>query len=303
MSDPLPNEVVLSLFTGAGLLDRGFEQAGFCVVSAGDIKLGRDVRGFRPARHKFDGVIGGPPCQGFSRVNRTGAGLDESLELVGEYVRVVCDAAPQWFLCENVPAVPDLAPLFAARGVTDYTIQRFNLNPREFGFPQNRLRTFQFGSRDGAGLVIDRLGRAAESHALGFVSDRAVTQTVAFKRECRAVLASEGRRKDRRTFADVCALQGLPRDFALPGLSRALQYELVGNGSCPVQLARVIAGAISTRSVTRWQRVCVCECGQPVPEGHTLATAACRKRMERRRKRSDAAAVTGPGIVTGELAL
>ena len=41
-------KLVLSTFSGAGLLDRGFEQAGFCVVSAGDILWGRhDTRGVR----------------------------------------------------------------------------------------------------------------------------------------------------------------------------------------------------------------------------------------------------------------
>lgn len=43
---------VLSIFTGAGLLDRGFEAAGFCVVSAGDILWGRDVRDFAPAESR-----------------------------------------------------------------------------------------------------------------------------------------------------------------------------------------------------------------------------------------------------------
>lgn len=39
-------DLVLSLFTGSGLLDKGFQQTGFCVVSAGDILWGQDVRDF-----------------------------------------------------------------------------------------------------------------------------------------------------------------------------------------------------------------------------------------------------------------
>ena len=100
-------KVVLSLFTGAGLLDRGFERAGFCCVSAGDILWGRDVRDFTPARHIFTGIIGGSPCQDFSKARRcdpTGQGI----ELIAQYARVVTQAQPEWFLMENVPGVPDI---------------------------------------------------------------------------------------------------------------------------------------------------------------------------------------------------
>ena len=66
----MTDRVALSLFTGAGLLDRAFEFHGWCVVSAGDVLWGRDVRNFTPARHVFNGVFGGPPCQDFSGANR-----------------------------------------------------------------------------------------------------------------------------------------------------------------------------------------------------------------------------------------
>ena len=66
---------------------------------------GGDIRRFKvPAGH-FCGVIGGPPCQKFSLANRnrdTAAGM----ELVNEYLRCVRDAAPTWFLMENVAGSP-----------------------------------------------------------------------------------------------------------------------------------------------------------------------------------------------------
>lgn len=139
---------VLSLFTGLGLLDRGFEAAGFCVVSAGDALWGRDVRDFVPARHVFQGVIGGPPCQDFSKARRcppTGAGL----AMIQEFIRIIEQAAPEWFLMENVPGVPSVT-------VQGFTVQRLNLNASECGVPQNRLRCFQFGNRDGSKLVLPR---------------------------------------------------------------------------------------------------------------------------------------------------
>jgi DNA (cytosine-5)-methyltransferase 1 len=252
--------LILSLFTGAGLLDRGFEQAGFCVVSAGDVLWGRDVCDFVPARHVFEGVIGGPPCQDFSKARRcppTGA----SVAMIRQFVRIVEQSGPEWFLMENVPGVPSLYPF-----LPDWKIQRLNLNASECGVPQNRLRCFQFGSRDGVGLVIPR--------------------SVPPEKIQPCVLASEGKRP-RRSWADVCALQGLPRDFQLPGLSQALRYRLVGNG-VPVPMARVVATAIARRHATRDVAVCACDCGRPVQPGQTRATAACRKRLQRRREAATA---------------
>lgn len=295
---------LLSIYTGAGLLDRGFIKAGFYVLSAGDILTGHDVRKFWPCRHVHEGVFGGPPCQGFSGANRRGKGYFASLRGVYEFARVVIAACPDWFLCECTPTVPDLGPILARLygcadpGVEPYRVQRFNVNPREFGFPQNRLRAFQFGSRDGVGVVLDRRVTREAAGGLFNVAEK-LEIAAEFKPENRAVLASEGRKKNRRAFADVCELQGLPRNFlAQSNLSQAFKYQLVGNGSCPVQLAEVIANAIRQRHETRWQRVCVCQCGRPVPDGVTMATPACRKRMQRRR---DGAAVTQPGPVTSRL--
>ncbi|OAM87574.1 DNA cytosine methyltransferase [Termitidicoccus mucosus] len=130
------------------MLGRGFEAEGFCVVRGPDIVWGGDVREFHPPSGAFAGVIGGSPCQDFSKARRTeptGAGV----ELLREYARVVEEASPEWFLLENVPGVPDI-------DASGYTVQRFNLNAAECGGRQSRLRTFQFGSRDGTCLVIDR---------------------------------------------------------------------------------------------------------------------------------------------------
>jgi hypothetical protein len=75
------------------------------------------------------------------------------------------------------------------------------------------------------------------------------------------------------------------------------KYRAVGNG-VPLQLGRVIARAVAAWALTdRAVRVCLCNCGRPVTGRQRLATAACRKRMERRRRR-DTAAVTELGPVT-----
>ena len=54
-------QIVLSLFPNIGLLDKGFEQAGFCVVRGPDLLFGGDIYDFHAPPGKFDGVMGGRP--------------------------------------------------------------------------------------------------------------------------------------------------------------------------------------------------------------------------------------------------
>ena len=257
-------------------MGRAFESEGYCVVRGPDILWGQDVRGWQPARHVFTGIIGGSPCQDFSKARRC-APTGEGVEMLVEFTRIVIEADPAWFLLENVPGVPDLKALWNLRWPAEWKFQRFNLNARECGSAQNRLRCFQFGHKVGQPLVLQR--------AFPLAGDVAA-----------CAMATEGKRPGRRTFADFCELQGLPRDFALPGLTLSARYKAVGNG-VPVPMARVVAAAIRSRSVTDYptSRLCRCHCGRAVPSGKTLATPACRKRVQRQR---DASRVTGPGPVT-----
>lgn len=62
-------ELVLSLFPGIGLLDRAFAAAGFCIVQAADKITGGDVREFHGVPGLINGIVAGPPCQGFSVAN------------------------------------------------------------------------------------------------------------------------------------------------------------------------------------------------------------------------------------------
>jgi DNA-binding XRE family transcriptional regulator len=52
--------LILSLFPGIGLLDKAFEEEGYCVVRGPDPLWGGDVRNFHPPAGRFDGIIGGP---------------------------------------------------------------------------------------------------------------------------------------------------------------------------------------------------------------------------------------------------
>lgn len=247
--------LVLSLFPGIDLLGRAFEAEGFCVVRGPDLLWGGDVRAFHPPGLRFDGVIAGSPCQDFSRLRRsppTGYGV----EMLNEFARVVTEARPVWWLLENVPTVPDVA-------VPGYEVQRLDLNARECGMAQRRLRHFQFGHVLGWVLVPDR--RAP-------VTDQIVP----------IALASEGARPDRRGWPEFCEAQGLPADFTLPGLSIAARYAAVGNG-VPIEMGRTVARAVAATRA-RHEHLCACNCGRVVVGLRQLhAGAACRKRMQRRR--------------------
>lgn len=259
----MDTNLVLSVFHGADLLGRGFEQEGFCVVRAAEIELGFDVRDFHAPRGRFNGIIAGTPCQDFSRARRT-APTGYGDEMLKEFRRLITEGEPDWFLLENVPTVPDLEP------IEGYKIQRFDLNARECGIKQNRPRHFQFGSKHGLVLTIDR------------------QQKLENVEPC--LTASEGKKHKRRDFGDFCELQGLPRNFDLPFLTTANKYKAIGNGVA-VPMARMIALAIRD-ALEIFQRapghfltvkLCACFCGRRVTGKQKAATAACRKRLERRR--------------------
>lgn len=260
-------QLVLSLFPGIDLLGRGFEAEGYCVVRGPDLIYGGDVRTFRVPAGKFEGVIGGSPCPDFSRARRC-APSGEGVELLNEFARVVQEATPIWWMLENVPGVPDVT-------IARYLHTRIDLDARDCGLNQSRLRHFQYGDFWGRVPIVSR-----RSRAIGAAS--------------RCCVASEGGQMGRRSWADFCELQGLPRDFELPGMTLAARYRAVGNG-VPVPMARVMAAAIRAAVHADTVRLCACGCARIIAPRQVTATAACRKRMQRRR---DAAGVTGPGTVT-----
>jgi DNA (cytosine-5)-methyltransferase 1 len=255
-------KLIMSLFSGIGLLDIAFKEQGFCVVSAGDIILGQhhDIRKFHAPAGKFDGVIGGSPCQKFSKANRTNRNPIEGMEMVHEFIRVVTEAQPSWFLLENVPEVPDIH-------ISGYKVQVIHLNAKNCGSSQNRNRKFQFGSKEGRVLVIKR-------------EQSPISVT-------RCVTASEGRKGNRRSFTDFCELQGLPRNFDLPDFNKSSKYKAVGNG-VNLHTARVIASAVqySESEDHSHLRLCKCGCGSELTGKQLHASATCRKRMQSKRERA-----------------
>jgi DNA (cytosine-5)-methyltransferase 1 len=140
----MAQSLVLSLFPGIGLLDMAFELEGFCVVRGPDLLWGGDIHRFHPPAGKFDGVIGGPPCQAHSRMRHLVLHCYGKIaeDLIPEFERCVAEAGPSWFLMENVEDAP-------AACVDGYRVQRLVVNARWCGSEQQRLRAFCYGSRTG----------------------------------------------------------------------------------------------------------------------------------------------------------
>jgi DNA (cytosine-5)-methyltransferase 1 len=256
-------DLILSIFSGIDLLGMGFEKAGFCVVSAMDILYGHDIRAKKFPSGKFNGVIAGSPCQDFSRARRTPP-TGYGLEMLKQFERVVNETMPDWFLLENVPSVPDI-------NIKGYHILRFDLNARECGSSQNRHRHFQFGSIAGHVLDIKRQPKTKDFEP--------------------CLTASEGTKTDRRTWADFCELQGLPRNFDLPAFTQTEKYRAVGNG-VNLSVAYTVAAAIrdAAQGLNTWTitntNICACGCGRIVEGRQKAAGATCRKRLQIKRERA-----------------
>lgn len=219
--------VVLSCFPGIGLLDRGFEEEGYCVVRGPDILWGGDIRRFHAPAGRFNGIIGGSPCQDFSAA-KIATPEEYSDEMLNEQKRVILEADVEWFLSENVPRAPDFE-------IEGYHIQRFKLNAHWFGGYQRRKRKFHFGSKTKVNINFDV--PLFESP----VEEPPVIATEV-KNGFRPSYRSEKYRPS-RAWERICQLQGLPPDFKLPPFTKAEAGRAVGNG-VPVHLARAWAKAI-----------------------------------------------------------
>lgn len=218
------SNLILSIFPGIDLLGRAFEEEGYCIVRGPDILWGGDIRDFHPPAGVFSGVIGGPPCQIFTRLKYLNplSGKKQG-NLIPEFERVVAEAQPNWWLMENV----EWSPIPSVPG---YQAKSWKLNNRWFGGIQERKRLFTFGTIDGRSLILEEvLFLNPEKHI--------------------AVLASHGpvRRDDKRytpPIEEACRLQGLPENFAddLP-FTTHYKRSVIGN-AVPMPMGRAIARAV-----------------------------------------------------------
>ena len=239
------NNLVLSIFPGIDLLGRAFEEEDFCVVRGPDLLWGGDIKTFHPPQGVFGGVIGGPPCQAFSRMRYVNplAG-QKGGNLIPEFERVAFEAQPKWWLMENVPEAPEPR-------VEGYKKQVYLLNNRWWGAEQNRKRRFTFGTREGRPLIFGDVSLFENSQW-----EPAVTASGGMK-AIPVALERDGKGGHRlktalrnhnyathRAFKDMCRLQGLPENFLEDApFTVEGKCEVVGNG-VPLPMGRAIAKAV-----------------------------------------------------------
>lgn len=168
---------IIDCFCGAGGLSLGFENKGFEVVYAFDLdnaaiktyqnnpsyhhgpSFVRDI--YKVSKRSIeedlggplgtiDVVIGGPPCQGFS-VQRRGNDKDPRNDLVLEYVRLLKEIKPRFFVMENVGGIlsnrgaPYIKALVENMEAAGYYIHKKKLVASEYGVPQDRTRVIIVG--------------------------------------------------------------------------------------------------------------------------------------------------------------
>lgn len=167
---------IISLFSGCGGLDLGFEKAGFEIPVAnefdktiwatfkvnhprthlieGDVRqvTKKDIEPFLSG--EVDGIIGGPPCQSWSEAGALRGIEDARGQLFYDYIRILTDFRPKFFLAENVSgmlanrhseAVQNILQLFREAG---YNVSLTLVNAKDYGVAEERKRVFYIGFRN-----------------------------------------------------------------------------------------------------------------------------------------------------------
>jgi DNA (cytosine-5)-methyltransferase 1 len=154
------------VFAGCGGMTRGFIDSGsFDSVFA--VELDPDaVETYRRnfGNHVYEGgiesvakfprvdvLIGGPPCQGFSLLNRESVGFARR-ELWREYARALEQTKASAFVMENVPQLLESEEYREFKRTAEelgYRVDQAVLNAADFGTPQTRRRAIAIGSRLG----------------------------------------------------------------------------------------------------------------------------------------------------------
>lgn len=168
----------ISLFSGAGGLDRGFEAAGIHTLWANEYdkeiwetyeknfpNTTLDKRSIRDVPSEdipdCDGLIGGPPCQSWSEAGALRGIEDQRGQLFFEFIRILRDKSPKFFLAENVSgmlagrhadALKNIKKLFEETG---YDLSVSLLNAVDYGVPQDRKRVFFIGIRKDLGFSFE----------------------------------------------------------------------------------------------------------------------------------------------------
>jgi DNA (cytosine-5)-methyltransferase 1 len=165
---------VVSLFSGCGGLDLGLINSGHKIVYASDIDsdscktytenfghkcICEDVKELDTKNlPKYDLLVGGFPCQGFSIANLYRKESDSRNDLYLQIVRILRETNPKFFLAENVQGIlslgngevvkmieNDFSNVGKDLGNGGYTVKKYLMNAADYGVPQNRRRVIFLG--------------------------------------------------------------------------------------------------------------------------------------------------------------
>ncbi|MGI8589325.1 MAG: DNA cytosine methyltransferase [Chloroflexia bacterium] len=176
---------LVDLFCGAGGMSHGFEQAGFSVLAGvdsdkdsiatfrmnhiGSRAIQADLTEIRPdkladliniQRGSLDCLVGGPPCQGFSRnraiTHENGEFIDDERNYLYRYfLECVAYFQPKVVVIENVPEIlirnnkSFYSEVFERFENLKYHAEARVLNAADYGVPQHRRRAFILAGREG----------------------------------------------------------------------------------------------------------------------------------------------------------
>jgi len=163
---------IVSLFSGAGGLDLGFQKAGFNIIWANEYD--KEIWETYEKNHKqtkldkrsitristndipeCDGIIGGPPCQSWSEAGAMKGIDDKRGKLFFDFIRILESKQPKFFLAENVSgmllerhseALNNIKKLLRNAGI-GYELSFDLINASDFNVPQDRKRVFFIGIR------------------------------------------------------------------------------------------------------------------------------------------------------------
>jgi DNA (cytosine-5)-methyltransferase 1 len=175
---------VIDLFAGIGGFSLGAVRAGFDVVAGFDLDphaiaghaknfpgtrhaqkrietlSGENIRDLAKLNgHRLDGLIGGPPCQGFSTMGRMRKN-DARNKLFFHFFRLVSELNPLFFVAENVPGILDEHYTVLRDEAMDLIRRKYHLLPpfelsaADFGAPTERNRVFFVGCAKDAGISL-----------------------------------------------------------------------------------------------------------------------------------------------------
>ncbi|NJK46962.1 DNA cytosine methyltransferase [Candidatus Gracilibacteria bacterium] len=159
---------IVSLFSGCGGLDLGFSQAGFNIIWANEYDKEiwetyeknysdtfldkRDIRTISSEEiPDCIGIIGGPPCQSWSEAGTQRGINDDRGQLFLEYIRILRDKQPLFFLAENVSGMMHkkhnraLNNIITAFEEANYVVNFKLLNALDYNVPQERKRVIFIG--------------------------------------------------------------------------------------------------------------------------------------------------------------